>query len=86
MPPADPQEAARTAKQADAAAFLRDARALQRRFDKLAAAAAADPATLRHLAEVGEALDRLMAHLAHEERGEHRRAAQAYRRGRSWPR
>ena len=80
MPPTDPQEVARTAKQV--AAFLRDARALQRRFDKLAAAAAADPATLRHLAEVPEALDRLVAHLAHEERGHHRRAAQAYRRGR----
>ena len=77
MPLADPQEVAQTAKQA--AAFLRDARALQRRFDKLAAA---DPATLRHLAEVGQALDRLVAHLAHEERGQHRRAAQAQRRGR----
>lgn len=79
MPPADPQEVAQKAKQA--AAFLRDARALQRRFDKLAAAAAADPATLRHLAEVSQALDRLVAHLAHEERGQHRRAAQAQRRG-----
>jgi hypothetical protein len=78
--PTDPQDVAQTAKQA--AAFLRDARALQRRFDKLAAAAAADPATLRHLAEVGQALDRLVAHLAHEERGQHRRAAQAQRRGR----
>jgi hypothetical protein len=79
--PADPQQAAQSAKQA--AILLRDARAVQRRFDKLAASVVgADPSILRHLADVREALDRLVAQLAHEERGKHRRAQQAQRRGR----
>ncbi len=82
MTPVDPVEAGQTAKQA--AALLRDARTVQRRVDKLAtsAAAGAEPLTLRYLAEVREALDRLVAHLAREERAQHRRAAQAERRRR----
>jgi hypothetical protein len=81
MTPVDPVEAGQTAKQA--AALLRDARTMQRRFDKLATSAAgAEPVTLRYLAEVREALERLVAHLAGEERGQHRRAAQAERRRR----
>jgi hypothetical protein len=55
MSPADPIEAAAGAKRA--ATMLREARALQRRFDKLAGAAdvpgRADPTTSRLLREVG---------------------------------
>ena len=84
MSPTDPMEAAAGAKRA--ATMLREAQALQRRFDKLAGAAdvpgRADPTTSRLLKEVGDALNRLVAHLAHEERDQYRRVAQAIRRGR----
>jgi ABC-type transporter Mla subunit MlaD len=84
MSPIDPMEAAAGAKRA--ATVLREARALRRRFDKLADAAntlgRTDPTTARLLREVGDALNHLVAHLAHEERDQHRRVAQALRRGR----
>ena len=84
MSPTDSMEAAAGAKRA--ATMLREARALQRRFGKLAGAAdvpgRADPTTSRLLREVGDALNRLVAHLAHQERDQYRRVAQALRRGR----
>jgi hypothetical protein len=63
------------------AALLREARAVQRRLDKLAAAAAGeDSTTLAQLAEARDAVERLVDRLARQERTQHRRANEARRR------
>jgi hypothetical protein len=63
------------------AALLREARAVQRRLDKLAAAAAGEDATtLTQLAEARDAVERLVDHLARQERIQQRRAQEARRR------
>jgi hypothetical protein len=63
------------------AALLREARAVQRRLDKLAAAAAGeDNTTLAQLAEARDAVERLVDRLAWQERTQKRRANEARRR------
>jgi hypothetical protein len=75
----DPGLASMTAKRL--AALLREARAIQRRLDKLAAAAAGEDATtLTQLAEARDAVERLVDRLARQERTQQRRAQEARRR------
>jgi hypothetical protein len=63
------------------AALLREARSVQRRIDKLAAAAAGeDSTTLTHLAESRDAMERLVDRLVRQERTQQRRASEARRR------
>ena len=63
------------------AALLREARSVQRRLDKLAAAAAGeDSTTLAQLAEARTAVEVLVDRLARQERTQQRRANEARRR------
>jgi hypothetical protein len=63
------------------AALLREARSVQRRLDKLAAAAAGEDSTaLAQLAEARDAVERLVDRLARQERTQQRRANEARRR------
>ncbi len=65
------------------AALVKEARALQRRASKLAAAAGReDLATARLLAEAETAIQRAVDHLASLERTQQRRIRDAIRRGR----
>jgi hypothetical protein len=60
---------------------MREAQAVQRRLDKLAAAAAGeDNTTLAQLAEGRDAVERVVDRLARQERTQQRRANQARRR------
>jgi hypothetical protein len=75
----DPDTANASPKQL--AALLREARAVQRRLDKLATAAAGEDATtLIQLAEARDAVERLVDRFAHQERTQQRRAQEARRR------
>ena len=63
------------------AALLREARSVQRRLDKLAAAAAGeDSTTLAQLAEARTAVEVLVDRLARQEQTQQRRANEARRR------
>jgi hypothetical protein len=63
------------------AALLREARSVQRRLDKLAAAAAGeDSTTLAQLAEACTAVEVLVDRLARQEQRQQRRANEARRR------
>jgi hypothetical protein len=63
------------------AALLREARSVQRRLDKLAAAAAGeDSTTLAQLAEARTAVEVLVDRLARQEQRQQRRANEARRR------
>lgn len=79
MTPSDPIQAAQEVKQATG--LLRDARAVLRRLDTLAATALAinDP-SLRDIAALRDACDRLVSRLAHREQSLQRRARDAVRR------
>ncbi|MGD1053669.1 MAG: hypothetical protein ABR950_07545 [Candidatus Dormibacteria bacterium] len=75
----DPMQAAQAVKRT--AMLLRDARAVLRRVDVLAAQALAteDPA-LPEIAALRDAANRLVAQLVHREQAEQRRARDAVRR------
>ena len=79
MTPSDPITAAQEVKHA--AALLRDARAVRRKLDTLAATALAinDP-SVRDIAALRDACDRLVSRLAHREQSLQRRARDAVRR------
>jgi hypothetical protein len=79
MTRSDPIQAAQEVKQATA--LLRDARAVRRKLDMLAATAMAinDP-SLHDIAALRDACDRLVSRLAHREQSLHRRARDAVRR------
>jgi hypothetical protein len=76
----DPLQTARQAK--ETAALLREARALLRRIDKLAAGAEGmEPPTPAMVTALREQADRLVHHLARQEHSLQQRTKQAIRRG-----
>lgn len=81
MSPADPAEPAAAARRADS--LMREARAVLRRLDRLAAGAAdAEPAIRRHLDEAVGAVERLTQEIAHHQQVQRRRLQEALRRQR----
>ena len=77
----DPAAAALDLKRT--ATLLRDARAVLRRVDVLAATAlAVDDPALPAIGELRSSVERLVSQLAHREQAQQRQAKQAVRRGR----